>query len=57
MGAEIVGYSVLMGRTEEGTHRRVDAELGHVFREIETRHGREGIAGPGGIARPSSAPG
>jgi len=57
MGADIVGHSVLMARAEADTCRRGGAELDRVFREIEKRHGREGIADPGRIARPSSAPG
>ncbi|HXA26796.1 MAG TPA: hypothetical protein VNW90_31275 [Acetobacteraceae bacterium] len=40
LGADIVGYSALMGRAEEDTHRRVGAELDRVFREIEKSHGR-----------------
>src|SRR5579871_3081786 len=40
LGADIVGYSALMGRAEEETHRRVNAELDRVFREIEKSHGR-----------------
>ncbi len=40
MGADIMGYSALMARAEEDTHRRVGAELDRVFREIEKSHGR-----------------
>jgi adenylate cyclase len=40
LGADIVGYSALMGRAEEETHRRVGAELERVSREIEKSHGR-----------------
>ena len=39
-GADIVGYSALMGHAEEEAHRRVGAELDRVFREIEKSHGR-----------------
>jgi len=40
LGADIVGYSALMGQAEEEAHRRVGAELDRVFREIEKSHGR-----------------
>ncbi len=40
LGADIMGYSALMARAEEETHRRVGAELDRVFREIEKSHGR-----------------
>jgi adenylate cyclase len=40
LGADIVGYSALMGHAEEQAHRRVGAELDRVFREIEKSHGR-----------------
>jgi adenylate cyclase len=40
LGADIVGYSALMGHAEEEAHRRVGAELDRVFREIEKSHGR-----------------
>jgi adenylate cyclase len=40
LGADIVGYSALMGRAEEATHRRVGAELDRLIREIEKSHGR-----------------
>jgi adenylate cyclase len=40
LGADIMGYSVLMARAEEDTHRRVGVELDRVIREIERHHGR-----------------
>jgi class 3 adenylate cyclase len=40
LGADIMGYSALMGRSEEETHRRVGEELDRIIREIETHHGR-----------------
>jgi adenylate cyclase len=40
LGADIMGYSVLMARSEEETHRRVGIELDRVIREIEKGHGR-----------------
>jgi adenylate cyclase len=40
MGADIVGYSLLMARAEEDTHRRVGTELDRMIREIEKSHGR-----------------
>ncbi len=40
MGADIMGYSLLMGRSEEDTHQRVGTELDRVIREIEKSHGR-----------------
>ncbi len=35
-----MGYSILMGRAEEETHRRVGEELDRIIREIEAHHGR-----------------
>jgi adenylate cyclase len=35
-----MGYSLLMARSEEDTHRRVGVELDRVIREIEKSHGR-----------------
>jgi adenylate cyclase len=40
LGADIMGYSALMERNEEETHRRVGAELDRFRREIEKSHGR-----------------
>jgi adenylate cyclase len=40
LGADIMGYSALMERDEEETHRRVGAELDRFRREIEKSHGR-----------------
>ncbi|MDR3530090.1 MAG: adenylate/guanylate cyclase domain-containing protein [Rhodopila sp.] len=40
LGADIVGYSALMGRAEEQTHRRVGTEFDRLYREIEKSHGR-----------------
>jgi adenylate cyclase len=54
--ADIAGYSALMGRSEEGTHRRVGAEFGRVTREVVRQHGRTfGIAGDGLMAEFPSA--
>lgn len=44
--ADIVDFTALMQRAEEGTHRRVGAELQRMARKIERAHGRPfGIAG------------
>jgi adenylate cyclase len=40
LGADIMGYSALMERSEEETHRRVGTELDRFRREIEKSHGR-----------------
>jgi adenylate cyclase len=40
LGADIMGYSTLMGQAEEETHRRAGAEINRVAREIEKSHGR-----------------
>src|SRR6516164_6325458 len=40
LGADIMGYSALMERNEEETHRRVGAELDRFRREVEKSHGR-----------------
>lgn len=54
--ADIAGYSALMGRSEEGTHRRVGAEFERVTREVVRQHGRTfGIAGDGLMAEFPSA--
>ena len=56
LAADIVGYSALMLRAEEATHRRVGAELERVFREVERAHGRTfGVAGDGVMAEFPSA--
>jgi adenylate cyclase len=56
MGADIMDYSVLMGRTEESTHRRVGTELDRMIREIEKSHGRVfSFAGDGLMAEFPSA--
>jgi adenylate cyclase len=56
LGADITGYSALMGQSEEETHRRVGAELDRVFREIEKSHGRVfAFAGDGLMAEFPSA--
>lgn len=56
LGADIVGYSALMERAEEETHRRVGAELERVFREIEKSSGRVfSFAGDGLMAEFPSA--
>lgn len=55
-GADIVGYSALMGLAEEETHRRVGTELDRVCREIEKSHGRVfTFAGDGVMAEFPSA--
>jgi len=54
--ADIAGYSALMGRSEEGTHRRVGAEFERLTREVVRQHGRTfGIAGDGLMAEFPSA--
>lgn len=56
LGADIMGYSALMERAEEETHRRVGAELERVFREIEKSSGRVfSFAGDGLMAEFPSA--
>ncbi|MFL5256852.1 MAG: hypothetical protein ACJ8AI_28960 [Rhodopila sp.] len=40
LGADIMGYSILMARSEEDTHHRVGVELDLVIQEIEKNHGR-----------------
>ena len=56
LAADIVGYSALMLRAEEATHRRVGTELERVFREVERAHGRTfGVAGDGVMAEFPSA--
>jgi adenylate cyclase len=56
MGADIMGYSLLMARSEEDTHRRVGIELDRVIREIEKSHGRVfSFAGDGLMAEFPSA--
>jgi adenylate cyclase len=40
MGADILGYSALIGGAEEQVHRRVGAELERICREAEKSHGR-----------------
>jgi len=56
LGADIMGYSALMERNEEETHRRVGAELERFRREIEKSHGRVfSFAGDGLMAEFPSA--
>ena len=56
MGADIAGYSALMSRAEEETHRRVGVELDRFLREIEKRHGRVfALTGDGVMAEFPSA--
>ena len=56
LGADIAGYSALMLRAEEDTHRRVGAELDRVLREIGRAGGRVfGVAGDGVMAEFPSA--
>ena len=38
--ADIVGFSAMIARAEEETHRRVGSEINRIFREIERSHGR-----------------
>ena len=40
LGADIRGYSALMGANEEDTHRRVNAAMDRLVREIQRSHGR-----------------
>jgi TolB-like protein/class 3 adenylate cyclase/Tfp pilus assembly protein PilF len=40
LGADILGYSALMGRAEESIHRRVGDELKRILREAERSKGR-----------------
>ncbi len=56
LGVDVAGYSALMLRAEEDTHRRVGAELDRVQREIGRAGGRAfGIAGDGVMAEFPSA--
>src|SRR6516225_5287241 len=56
LGADIMGYSALMERNEEETHRRVGAELDRFRREVEKSHGRVfSFAGDGLLAEFPSA--
>ncbi len=56
LGVDVAGYSALMLRAEEDTHRRVGAELDRVQREIRRAGGRAfGIAGDGVMAEFPSA--
>lgn len=56
LGADILGYSALMGRAEEETHDRVGAAINRVSREIEKSHGRVfTFAGDGVMAEFPSA--
>lgn len=53
---DIVGYSAMMGRNEEGTHRRVGVEVNRLAREIERAKGRIfSFAGDGLMAEFPSA--
>ena len=40
LGADIRGYSILMAGNEEDTHRRVNAAMDRLVREIQKSHGR-----------------
>jgi adenylate cyclase len=40
LGADIRGYSLLIARNEENTHRRVNAAMDRLVREIQKSHGR-----------------
>ena len=56
LGVDIMGYSTLMERAEEETHRRVGAELDRVCRDIEKSRGRVfSFAGDGLMAEFPSA--
>lgn len=56
LSLDILGYSALMVRAEEETHRRVGTELDRVSREIERSHGRAfSFAGDGLMAEFPSA--
>ncbi len=56
LAGDISGYSALMGRSEEDTHRRVGAEIARVVKDIERAKGRVfSFAGDGLMAEfPSS---
>jgi adenylate cyclase len=56
LALDAVGYSAMMARAEEQTHKRIGAEIGRMTREIERSHGRVfSIAGDGLMAEfPSS---
>jgi adenylate cyclase len=56
LAGDISGYSALMGRNEEDTHRRVGADLARVVKDIEKAKGRVfSFAGDGLMAEfPSS---
>lgn len=56
LGADVLGYSALMLRAEEQTHRRVNAAIDRIHREIEKSHGRVfTLAGDGVMAEFPSA--
>ena len=56
LSLDILGYSALMARAEEETHRRVGAELDRLSREIEKSHGHAfSFAGDGLMAEFPSA--
>jgi len=40
LGADIRGYSILMAGNEEDAHRRVNAAMDRLVREIQKSHGR-----------------
>ena len=40
LGADIRGYSILMAAGEEAAHRRVNAAMDRLMREIQRSHGR-----------------
>jgi len=53
---DISGYSAMMGRNEEGTHRRVGAEVTRIAKDIERAKGRIfSFAGDGLMAEFPSA--
>ena len=53
---DIVGYSAMMGRNEEGTHRRVGVEVKRIAKDIERAKGRIfSFAGDGLMAEFPSA--
>ena len=56
LAVDVSGYSAIMGRDEEGTHRRVGTAIGQVIKEIKRSKGRVfSFAGDGLMAELPSA--
>lgn len=56
IAVDVCGYSALMGRDEEDTHRRVGAEIGRITKEVNRLQGRVfSVAGDGLMAELPSA--